>query len=211
MKTLLLILITSTLSLTALSQTGKKRAINQFETFIVGDFSNQKQIEAEQRAGKQIHPLARHVNRRADAKIRNLPTSDGFWLIEESYYESPGKPIEAKPYLFHFEAVGDTAVKLTVYKFPAGLAVNTIKNDNAELVINYSDIQPSPTFKPALYSRVGKTFRTNSINDLGKGMTFTLTETLTRKQLIVMELLVKDGKKITPYDTPIIYDRTKSI
>ena len=209
MKTLLLILITSGLSLTALSQTGKKRAIDQFEACIVGDFSNQKQVAAERRAGGQIHPLARHINRRADDKIRNVPASDGFWLLEESYYEYPGKPVDAKPYLFHFEAVGDTAVKLTVYKFPAGLAVNTIKNDNAELVINYSDIQPSPTFKPAFYSRVGKTFRTKATNDLGNGMTFTLTETFTRKQLVVMELLTKNGQKLTPYDTPIVYDRAK--
>lgn len=207
MKPLLLILMASSLSLAIPPQTRQRRAIDQFEACIVGDFSNQKQVEAERKAGRQIHPLARHVNRRADAKIRNLPASDGFWLLEESYYEYPGKPIDTKPYLFHFEAVVDTAVKLTVYKFPAGLAVESIKNDNDALLIDYNELKPSPSFKPAFYSRVGKTFRTNAINDLGNGMTFSLTETFTRNQLIVMELLVKNGQRLTPYDTPIVYDR----
>jgi len=38
-------------------------------------------------------------------------------------------------------------------------------------------------------------------------MKFTLIETLGKTRLIVMELLEKEGKRLTPYDTPIIYDR----
>ncbi len=186
-----------------------KRAIDHFETYIIGDFSNKKQVEAERKAGKQIHPLARHVNRRADAKIKNAPVTDGFWLLEESYYEYPDKPVDIKPYLFRFEAVGDTGVKLTVYKFPAGLPVEQLKNSNEQLVMNYTDLVQSPTFKPTFYTRTGNTFQTNAVNDLGNGMQFTLTETFTKNQLVVMEMLEKNGQRLTPYETPIVYDRVK--
>lgn len=189
--------------------TKNERAIDQFAQYIVGDFTNQKQVEAEQKAGKQIHPLAKHVNRRADGKIIGAPTRDGFWLLEESYYEYPGKSMEAKPYLFFFEAAGDNEVRLIVYKFPEGLAAESLKNSNADLKMNFSDLKLSPTFKGALYTRTGNSFSTNSPNDLGNGMTFTLIETFTKNQLQVMELLEKNGQRLTPYDTPILYDRVQ--
>lgn len=187
----------------------RERAIDQFAQYIVGDFTNQKQVEAEQQAGKQIHPLAKHVNRRADGKIIGALTRDGFWLLEESYYEYPGKPMDSKPYLFFFEAAGDDAVRLIVYKFPEGLPVESLKNSNADLKMNFSDLKLSPTFKGALYTRKGDTFSTNTPNDLGNGMTFTLIETFTKDQLQVMELLEKNGQRLTPYDTPILYDRVR--
>ncbi|MFZ1524470.1 MAG: hypothetical protein WAT22_06605 [Saprospiraceae bacterium] len=40
-------------------------------------------------------------------------------------------------------------------------------------------------------------------------MKFTLIETISATQLIVMELLEKDGRRLTPYETPIVYDRVK--
>lgn len=53
----------------------------------------------------------------------------------------------------------------------------------------------------------GESFSVNHPNDLGNGMKFTLIETLSLSQLEVMELLEKDGQRVTPYDTPIIYKR----
>lgn len=197
------------LPLLTMAQPSPQRTIDLFETYITGDFTNQRQVEAEVKAGKQVHPLARHVNRRADAKIQNAPPRDGFWLLEESYYEYPGKPLEAKPYLFFFEAVGDTAVRLSVYKFPENLPPDALKNGNANLRMNFSDLNPSPTFKGALYQRRGDTFTTHAPNDLGNGMRFTLIETFTKDRLEVMELLEKNGQRLTPYDTPIVYDRMR--
>jgi hypothetical protein len=68
---------------------------------------------------------------------------------------------------------------------------------------------PSPTFQGADYSwdAKKKTFSTISVNDLGNGMRFTLSETFTSQSLQVMELLEKNGQRLTPYDTPILYDR----
>jgi hypothetical protein len=186
--------------------------IGLFRTIIIGDFDNSRQVADEIAAGKQVHPLAKHVNRIADDKIDGLPpnnASNGFWIIEESYYEYPGKPIEAKPYLFHFSQGERGTVLLKVYQFPAGLKKEDIKNSNPALRLAFKDLKPSPTFKGAVYTYHPEngTFTTDTPNDLGNGMTFTLTETLSKTQLVVMELLVKDGKRLTPYDTPIVYDR----
>lgn len=195
-------------SLNAFSQK-KMKAIKFFEQHIVGDFSNQKQIDEEIAAGKQIHPLAVHVNRNANKKILNAPKRDGFWLLEESYYTSPGKPQEAKPYLFFFEADGENQVKLTVYRLPERLKKEEILNSNKALKVDFSELSLSPTFKGAVYKIEGEIISTVSVNDLGNGMKFTLSEKFTKNQLEVMELLEKDGKRLTPYTTPIIYDRIK--
>jgi hypothetical protein len=206
MKSLYLFLFLITM-LNTNSNAQKKRAIDRFRKIIVGDFDNRKQVEEEKKAGKQIHPLAKHVNRIADEKIIDAPARDGFWILEESYYEYPNKPVDSKPYLFFFEAVGDTAVRLIVYKVPASITVSELKNNNQNLKLKFSELTTSPTFKPSIYTAHGKSFKCNAKNDLGNGMTFTLIETLSPKQLNVMELLEKNGKSLVPYDTPIIYDR----
>jgi hypothetical protein len=185
------------------------RAIDLFKTYLTGDFNNERQITQEKAAGQQLHPHAVHINRVADNKLIGAPEVDGFWLLEESYYTYPGKATDIKPYLFLFEALGDTAVLLTPYKFPESLPVADIRNDNAELYFSYNDIKPSPSFKPAAYQlRAGK-FYLNAVNELGNGMQFSLIETISKDQLIVMELLEKNGQRLTPYDTPIVYDRVK--
>ncbi len=187
----------------------KMKVIDVFKQYITGDFNNSKQVIAEIAAGKQIHPLAIHVNRVCDDKIVNKPVINGFFILEESYYLYEGKTVEAKPYLFLFEAAGDTAVKLTVYQWPKDLQKEACRNDNADLKLEFNEMLPSTTFKGALYvwNAKEKTFRTNSVNELPNSMRFTLTETFNAKQLQVMELLEKDGKRLTTYDTPIIYDR----
>ncbi|MBK7633751.1 MAG: hypothetical protein IPJ13_05215 [Saprospiraceae bacterium] len=74
---------------------------------------------------------------------------------------------------------------------------------------DYNTISPSPSFKPAFYTRKDDKFYINGLNDLPNGMKFTLIETISATQLIVMELLEKDGRRLTPYETPIVYDRVK--
>jgi hypothetical protein len=188
------------------------RPIDIFRQVITGDFDNSQQVAAEIAAGKQVHPLARHVNRVADDKIEGLAqtnVSNGFWIIEESYYTYPGKATEAKPYLFHFSQGKENTVLLKVYQLPARLKKEDIKNSNPSLKMQYNELVPSPTFMGATYTYDPQQdhFTTNAPNDLGNGMKFTLIETLNKKQLIVMELLEKDGKRLTQYDTPIVYDR----
>jgi hypothetical protein len=189
-----------------------ERYIDIFQKVITGDFDNSKQVAEEIANGKQIHPLAKHVNRVIDNRIEGLPNprvKSDFWILEESYYEYPGKSIEVKPYLFNFRQALDNTVLLTVYQLPNNIDKKEIRNDNPNLKFNFQELKPSPTFKGAtyIYDKERKVFTTNSVNNLGNGMQFTLTETLSLYKLIVMELLEKDGKRITPYDTPIVYDR----
>jgi hypothetical protein len=190
----------------------KISTIRSFREFIIGNFNNDKQVAEEIANGKQIHPKAKHINRFIDDKIEGLILGNvvnDAWVLEESYYEYPNKPVEVKPYLFHFTEGNNNTVLLEVYQFPNNLKKEEITNTNPNLKFKFSDLQLSSTFKGATYTydKEKKVFTTKSVNDLGNGMTFTLTETLSATKLIVMELLEKEGKKLTPYDTPIIYDR----
>jgi len=188
----------------------RNRVIETFRNYITGDFDNSEQVTAEIRAGRQLHPLSIHVNRIADAKVRNRPPDmKGFFILEESYYLSEGKPLERKPYLFLFEPEGTDKVRLTAFQLPAGLSKEVLRNDNDTLVFDFATLQRSPTFKGAVYGwdASEKAFSTVAPNELPGGMRFTLIERFTREGLSVMELLEKDGKRLTPYDTPILYRR----
>jgi hypothetical protein len=186
------------------------KSIDLFKICITGDFNNRRQIDEQLKSGKQIHPLAIHVNRVADHKIINGPNINGFWILEESYYTKPGSDsIETKPYLFLFEKAEDNKVKLTPYTLPPQIDLKSVRNDNDNLRFDFNGIRPSPSFKPAFYIREGNSFKLNAPNELPNGMKFTLTETITTDQLIVMELLEKDGKRLTPFNTPIVYDRIR--
>jgi hypothetical protein len=184
-------------------------AIDAFRMAISGDFDNAAQVEAERKAGQQVHPFARHINRIGDPKIQGAPARDGFWIIEESYYDYPNKPQSINHHLFFFEAAGQDKVRLYAYELPVDLPMAKLTNDNPDLQIDYAKIKVSPKFKPAEYQFADGKFSLNAPNDLGNGMKFTLIETITENRLEVMELLEKDGKRLTAYDTPIVYERIK--
>ncbi len=189
---------------------GNMKPIELFKQIIIGNFDNSKQIAEEVAAGKQIHPLTKHLNRIANDKIKNLPEdANSFFIIEESYYQYPDKPLDIKPYLFKFSAAENNTVLLSVFQLPTSIDKKDIRNDNENLSFDFNELKLSPTFKGATYRFIKpeKTFTTNSVNELETGMKFTLTEILTTKKLIVMELVEKDGKRLTSYETPIIYDR----
>jgi hypothetical protein len=203
------LILTALLSTTAL-QAQRNRVFETFRTYITGDFDNSEQVTAEIKAGRQVHPLSIHVNRVADAKVLNRPDGiKGFFILEESYYLSEGKPLERKPYLFLFEPEGSDKVRLSAYQLPGHLKKEDVRNDNDTLSFDYATLQRSPTFKGAVYdwNPAEKSFSTRSPNELPGGMTFTLIEHFTQDALTVMELLEKDGKRLTPYDTPILYKR----
>lgn len=186
------------------------QAIDVFKSYITGDFDNRQQVEAERAVGKQVHPLARHINRIADHRLQNAPRRSGFWLIEESYYDMPDGTHKINHHLFFFEAVDARTVRLYAYQLPDYLPMEQLTNDNPNLTLNYNDLRISPRFKPAEYAFDGKdTFTIHASNDWGNGMRFTLIEKFTPGRLEVMELLEKDGQRLTPYDTPIIYLKTQ--
>lgn len=209
MRKYLLLACTILSSFAVSAQKNPTELLNRFKQYITGDFDNANQVIEELKAGKAIHPLAIHVNRVADSKVINKPANlTGFFLLEESYYLTEGKPTEAKPYLFLFSLVNKEVIHLTTYQL-TGYKKESLRNDNPDLQFDYTSLVPSPTFKGADYrwNEKEKTFSTVSVNELGNQMRFTLSETFTAKTLLVMELLEKDGKSLTAYTTPILYER----
>lgn len=183
--------------------------IQLLQTYLTGNFDNAIQVAAEQAAGRQLHPFASHVNRVADDKILHKPeTFNGFFLLEESYYIWPDGREQIKPMLFYFEPYGENRCRLTSFQLPVYLAMESVRNDNDSLLFDYTKLVPSLGFRGADYFlEQDLCFYTDSLHDFGNGMQFRLTEKLSPFQLVVMELLIQDGIQITPYQTPIIYER----
>ena len=209
MKFIQLISLLLLIGLQSSAQNNSGKLLNRFKQYITGDFDNANQVMEELKAGKVIHPLAIHVNRVADEKVINKPANlEGFFLLEESYYLTEGKPSEAKPYLFLFSKANNDVIHLTTYQLN-GDKKEALINDNTSLQFNYDSLVLSPTFKGADYrwNAKDKTFSTVSVNELGNQMRFTLSETFSAKTLWVMELLEKDGKSLTAYSTPIRFER----
>jgi hypothetical protein len=202
-----LLLLLSSCSQKTLPTHTKTTCIDQFQSYLIGYFSNQAQINEEIKNGKQIHPLAIHVNAVADEKIIDAPKRDGFWLLQEGYYTFPYKTKQTKPNLFFFEALGEHQVRLYAYKLPENIKNAQIRTENKSLIIDFDDLTPLTTFKNVVYTQEGDAFSTLSKNEVGDGSTFTLIEKLTDGKLEAMELLEKDGKNLTPYPTPILYLR----
>jgi len=192
-------------------KTKEMTEFERFKQYIVGDFDNQQQIDEEIEAGKQIHPYAKHVNRAANDRIDNLPEDfKGFFVIEESYYKYPEQDTILKPYLFLFEETKEGKVQLTNFKLPEDLDKTKVRNDNPDLQFDYNTLEVSPSFKPVTYRyKEGEGFYLKAPNDLPNNMRFTLEETIAEETLTVMELLEKEGKSLTPYDTPLLYKRLK--
>lgn len=211
MKTKLLIV---TFFLLAMNLSGQEsrvenKLLNRFQEYITGDFDNSRQVVEEMKAGKIIHPLSVHVNRVADEKVVNKPTNlNGFFILEESYYLNDGKVMESKPYLFLFTLRPGGIIRLTTFQLN-DYKKEELRNNNSALRFDYHTLKPSPTFQGADYTwdPLKKTFSTVSVNELGNGMRFTLSETFTSSSLQVMELLEKNGQRLTSYDTPILYER----
>jgi hypothetical protein len=211
MKKVSLVLLTACLLAScSLKMKSKLSDFDLYKSYIQGDLDNLEQINAEIKAGKQIHPYAKHVNRLFDSKIKNLPPNyNGFYILEESYYTYPNKPMEEKPYLFWFEKTNKGQIRLHSLQFPKSIDKKNLKNDNKKLSLNYGDLVDSPTFKPAIYAKTEKGFYIKAPVDLPNGMKFTLEETIGKDSFEVMELLEKGGKSMIPYSTPIIYKRIK--
>ncbi len=184
------------------------QAFNYFKEVLCGVFDNKNQVETERKAGKQVHPYAKHVTALFDAKISNKPSDlKGYFILEESYYTYEGKPMEIKPYLFFIENEAIDKIKLSSYTLPTDIPKADIRNDNPNFSLDFKTMSVSKTFKPAIYTFKNGNFTVNHPTDLPNGMRFTLIETLSKNRLEVMELLEKDGKRLTPYETPIIYER----
>ncbi len=183
------------------------KVLQRFTEILCGTLDNMAQIEAEKKEGTQVHPYAKHVTDICDHIVVNRPKNhEGIYVLEESYYTYPGKETEIKPLIFYLRSDGKSRVFLESIKAPH-LDQASITNANKDLILDYNKLVASP-FGIAEYAlQVTDEFTVNHIGIVGEGITFQLTETLSDDCLSVMEIVRKDGIKLTPYDTPIEYRR----
>ena len=195
-----------------MKQVQEKTGVDLLAEILIGVFDNRAQVEAELEAGGPIHPFAKHVTGDITDRVHNIPDSHtGRFILEESYYTHPGEEMKIKPLLFYLEPDQDKNVKLHSMVIPSRYEPEEVTNDNASLFFDFLELNESPRFKAAIYQyQEDGSFTVRNPNDWGDGMTFTLIERLAPDRLEVMELLEKNGKRVTPYDSPIIYDRKKS-
>jgi hypothetical protein len=176
----------------------------------VGDFDNQAQLDQEQKTGKAIHPLAKHVTRVITSRVANIPADfKGVFVLEESYYTYPNQETQVKPYIFKFLLNDDGKVVLHSIGIPARIDKKTFTNKNADWSLDFAELKESVSFKPATYTKTERGFYIKAPNDLSGGVKFTLEETIGNGFLEVMELAEKGGKRLTPYETPLQYLKTK--
>ena len=183
--------------------------LEQFISYLTGDFNNHIQIENEIKQGSQIHPSATHVNNVFNHRIENSPQGfQGIFILEESYYVKVDGTEIAAPHLFLFILNEEEKVQLVSYQFPKETDKSQIKNSNSSLKFEFNKLELSTNFGTMIYnySEVNG-FYGYSRNILPNGIVFTLTETIGKDCLEVMELMEKNGKVLTPYNTPIIYNR----
>jgi len=181
--------------------------LEKFVKILCGTLDNKAQVDQELADGNQVHPYAKHVTAVCDHKIINRPKDhEGLYILEESYYTYPGKELDIKPLLFHLRSDGNK-VLLNSVQIPVHLKKADVINANESLVLDWNELELRP-FGTAeyMYHEEGH-FTVDHEADMGDGLTFRLIETLSMDGLDVMELVHKNGVKLTPYDTPILYRR----
>lgn len=190
----------------------QKSDFDRYLSYLTGNFDNRAQIAAETKAGKQLHPYAKHVTRVIQSRVKNIPENyNGVFVLEESYYKYPDKDTVSKPYIFRFEKGLKGEVILHSVTIPAAIDKATFRNSNPNWTLDFNDLKDSPTFQPAAYQRTKRGFYLKNPIELGNGMKFTLEETIGKGFLEVMELTEKDGKSLTPYNTPLQYKKMKNV
>ncbi len=201
---LLLLLTTSCLA----QKPMQSSVLDQYLAYLTGDFDNRQQVADEQRNGTQTHPFAQHITRIITNRVKGLPANNrAVYVLEESYYKYPNQDTLVKPYIFRFEETAGGNVRLQSIAIPERIDKKTFRNSNPNWSLLADELKESPSFKPADYKRTERGFYLKAINDLPNTMRFTLEETVGDGFLDVMELLEKEGKRLTPYSTPLLYKR----
>lgn len=187
--------------------------ILRFRSFIVGHFSNSKQVAMEIKTnGSANHPEAEHISDVATQKIDNLPDgfdNDGrFFILEETYFMQTGKSPIANPMLFLFSPNTRGQVTIVSYDIPTNIRAFDLKNNNTKLRFDYGKLNLSTTFNKAIYTynATSKVFNLGPVATPIRGGMFVHTEHISANVLSVMEDVIQNGKSIMPYHTPIMYE-----
>lgn len=206
----LILIFAVALSSCSISKPQKINDLDLYLSYLTGDFDNQAQLNQEQKSGKVVHPLAKHVTRVITKRVANVPADfKGVFVLEESYYTFAGQETQVKPYIFKFLRNDNGQVVLHSIGIPTRIDKKTFTNVNADWSLDFAELKESASFKPATYTKTERGFYIKATNDLPGGIQFTLEETIGKDFLEVMELAEKNGKRLTPYETPIQYLKSK--
>ncbi|MDM0489560.1 hypothetical protein [Clostridium perfringens] len=180
-----------------------------FLSYLCGEFNNDDQVNKEIEEGEIKHPKAKHITGICNDKIKNLPDDfEGFFVIEESYYEQ-GKFKNILPHLFLFTEDSNGNVVLTSYDLPSRVSKEDFRNDNKDLIMDYNELRISEKFTPMTYTFKDNGFEGESISHFTPETTFKLKERTENGILYVSEIFEKNGKVTFGFVEPIIYKKIK--
>lgn len=184
------------------------KGIKLFKEILCGKFDNAEQISAELENGQIVHPFAQHVTGTITEQIKNVPNDfKGIFILEESYYDYIGKARIIKPLLFKITPNGEENVFLESIVIPEEYEKEKVILANDSLTFDYNELKINEAFGQASYNNKGDYFTIEHFCEFEGGIKFEFRETLRKNELQVMELYKKDGKQLTPYNTPIVYKR----
>lgn len=176
---------------------------------LCGKFNNDEQINTEIKNDGLKHPRASHICGVCNDKIKNLPEDfNGYFLIEESYYEQ-GQMKNILPHLFLFTLNENDNVVLTSYDIPKEYSKEEFRNDNDNITMDYNELKVSAKFTPMEYIQTGDSFSGTSVSNFTPVTTFTFKETIEGDTLYVSEIFETNGKMTFGFPDPIIYKKIK--
>lgn len=191
--------------------------LERFKAYIVGDFDNKQQIEKQIKESQLTHPYAKHINRVVNDRIKNLPDElNGFFVLEESYFTTLKLSDEGlvqedrhrqSSHLFFFTLTEENNVQLISYEIPKNLPSREFTNDNENLKLDYCTLSISEKFTPLVYHYENDVFYGKCISHFTADTTFTLEEWIKKDELLVTEILEKNGQILIGVPSPIEYCR----
>ncbi|MGL5417816.1 MAG: hypothetical protein ACRDAU_19260 [Clostridium sp.] len=183
------------------------KKLDEFMEYLCGEFTNEEQIKNEQKEGKIVHPIAKHINGICNNKIKNLPKDfNGYFIIEESYYDM-GSFKNTLPHLFLFTINDENKVVLTSYEIPKEYSKEEFRNNNENIILDYNKLELSKKFTPMVYETIENGFKGESISNFTPVTRFELRESITKEKLCVSEVFYNNDKMSFGFIDPIIYKR----
>lgn len=182
--------------------------LERFMDMLCGNFDNMEQCRAEEAAGNQIHPQAKHIIGICNDRIDHLPEEfPGYFVIEESYFDMGDRVIE-KHYLFSYVEKENGKILLTSHDVPDSIRREDLTNENQQLRIDYRELLVSPRFQPLVLEEVGNGFFGENVSQFSQDTTFHFSLKVRDGVFHAKELLLRNGAAIAGYEEPTIYIRS---
>lgn len=177
-----------------------------FLSYLCGHFSNKQQLEEMNEKQSEKFPFAEHINTEINKCIIGLPSDfKGSFVLEESYYTMNGR-MKSQPHVFLFAENENKEIVLTSYDTPTHIKkTDLVYSDNFRL--HYSELKPSNKFNPLVYEFKDGAFYGSNESMFTPMLKFILKKKIDQNELVIQEIMEKNGKVTFGFDEPIIYRR----